>query len=526
MDHIELRRFDRDEVDRPARGDPRRRARRRASPTRSSTAPAATPTWSRNSPGGARRRRPRGPAAVAAGRAAQPGGRAEPGRAAAAAHRVGGRADGALTGCWPRWPGSARPSSSPPCGRRWRTICCWSTPGGHGYAFRHALTRDAVYEDMLPGERVRLHAAYGEALAGDPALAGDEAALPAALAHHWYAALDLPRALPAAIDAARHAMASYAPAEALRHLERALEIWPRVADADERTGLDQIEVSRLAAEAAYRSGALDRSRPCCHDALAELPAGRRPGAPGAAARAVRAGAAGRGQAARGGRVAGAGAGAAARGPDHPGARRRARRAGRRADARHRDARRRRRGPAGGRAAAQAGAPDVEADAAITLGSASSYLGPPRPAWAAALGRAAGARPRHSRSPRCAATSTCPTCWNCSAGTPRPPRPPPKGSALAARVGHGPHAGSYLVGNQAEPLLRLGRWAEADQLTAEALSALPEGVFARHPAAAARRTRRHARPLRRGRARAARRPAGPWATPPTSSSPSRCGTPTP
>ena len=52
--------------------------------------------------------------------------------------------------------------------------------------------------------------------------------MPAALAHHWYAALDLPRALPAAIDAARHAMASYAPAEALRHLERALEIWPRV----------------------------------------------------------------------------------------------------------------------------------------------------------------------------------------------------------------------------------------------------------------------------------------------------------
>ena len=26
-------------------------------------------------------------------------------------------------------------------------------PSGHGYAFRHALTRDAVYEDMLPGER-------------------------------------------------------------------------------------------------------------------------------------------------------------------------------------------------------------------------------------------------------------------------------------------------------------------------------------------------------------------------------------
>jgi DNA-binding CsgD family transcriptional regulator len=37
-------------------------------------------------------------------------------------------------------------------------------------------------------------------------------------------------------------------------------------------------------------------------------------------------------------------------------------------------------------------------------------------------------------------------------------------------------GSYLVGNQAEPLLHLGRWAEVDRLTAQALGALPEGVF--------------------------------------------------
>ena len=67
-------------------------------------------------------------------------------------------------------------------------------------------------------------------------------------------------------------MDSYAPAEALRHLERALEIWPRVADARQRTGLDRVEVSRRAAEAAYRSGALDRSRSLLADAMAELPA--------------------------------------------------------------------------------------------------------------------------------------------------------------------------------------------------------------------------------------------------------------
>jgi hypothetical protein len=41
---------------------------------------------------------------------------------------------------------------------------------GRGYAFQHALTRDALYDDMLPGERVRLHAAYGTALAADPTL--------------------------------------------------------------------------------------------------------------------------------------------------------------------------------------------------------------------------------------------------------------------------------------------------------------------------------------------------------------------
>ena len=34
---------------------------------------------------------------------------------------------------------------------------------GH-YAFRHALLGEAVYDDLLPGERVRLHAAYAAAL--------------------------------------------------------------------------------------------------------------------------------------------------------------------------------------------------------------------------------------------------------------------------------------------------------------------------------------------------------------------------
>lgn len=35
--------------------------------------------------------------------------------------------------------------------------------GVEGYAFRHALLAEAVYDDLLPGERARIHAAYAQA---------------------------------------------------------------------------------------------------------------------------------------------------------------------------------------------------------------------------------------------------------------------------------------------------------------------------------------------------------------------------
>ena len=116
---------------------------------------------------------------------------------------------------------------------------------GRGYAFRHALTRDAVYEDLLPGERVELHTAYAEALDRDPGLAGDDASVAATLAVHWYAAHDMPRALAASVEAGRQAIAAFAPAEARQHLERALEVWRSVPDAETWAGTDQVEVLRL-----------------------------------------------------------------------------------------------------------------------------------------------------------------------------------------------------------------------------------------------------------------------------------------
>ena len=138
-----------------------------------------------------------------------------------------------------------------------------------GYVFRHALTRDAIYGDTLPRERARIHTAYGEALSADPALAGGNVAVAAALALHWRAAHDLPRALEASIEAAQLA-AGYAPAEALGHLERALEIWPQVPDAAERSGIDVVEALRRAGQSAYAAGALDRSLAMFDEALAEL----------------------------------------------------------------------------------------------------------------------------------------------------------------------------------------------------------------------------------------------------------------
>jgi ATP/maltotriose-dependent transcriptional regulator MalT len=139
----------------------------------------------------------------------------------------------------------------------------------HGYRFRHALTRDAVYADTMPRERVRTHAAYAEALSSDPSLAGSATSAAAALAVHWYAAHNAPQALVASVEAARLA-AAYAPAEALRHLERALELWPGVPDAAERSGIDVVEVLGMAAGAAYAAGNLEQSLALYDEALSEI----------------------------------------------------------------------------------------------------------------------------------------------------------------------------------------------------------------------------------------------------------------
>ncbi|MBS1907520.1 MAG: AAA family ATPase [Actinobacteria bacterium] len=104
---------------------------------------------------------------------------------------------------------------------------------GESYGFRHALLREAVHDDLLPGERARLHWAYADALTA----AGGA---PSTLAFHWHRAHDYPRALAAAVSAMREAKNSYAFSTAARFGELALELWDQVPDAAEVAGIERI----------------------------------------------------------------------------------------------------------------------------------------------------------------------------------------------------------------------------------------------------------------------------------------------
>jgi DNA-binding CsgD family transcriptional regulator/tetratricopeptide (TPR) repeat protein len=106
-----------------------------------------------------------------------------------------------------------------------------------GYSFRHALIREAVYDDLLPGEGERLHARFAAALEADPSLVEPgRAAIEAA--HHWYEARDATRALTSAWLAAAQARQSVAYGERLALLGRVLALWDQVQDAAQRIGTD------------------------------------------------------------------------------------------------------------------------------------------------------------------------------------------------------------------------------------------------------------------------------------------------
>ncbi|MCT2592602.1 AAA family ATPase [Streptomyces sp. N2-109] len=99
-----------------------------------------------------------------------------------------------------------------------------------GYRFRHALLREAVSDDLLPGEGARISRRYAQALEADPGLVRAEVRA-TRLAHHWYRGRDAAKALPAVLAASVEARAQHAYAEQHQLLERAIELWEDVPAA-------------------------------------------------------------------------------------------------------------------------------------------------------------------------------------------------------------------------------------------------------------------------------------------------------
>lgn len=138
-----------------------------------------------------------------------------------------------------------------------------------GYRFRHALLAEAVYTELLPGERVRAHRRFAEALEdGIPGL--DENTAAGQLAHHAHAAHDQPLALVTAWRAADRAECTAAYPEQLALYERVLELWERVPEAERLIDNPLGEVLYRASEASLAAGEQRRAIDYASHGLREL----------------------------------------------------------------------------------------------------------------------------------------------------------------------------------------------------------------------------------------------------------------
>ena len=131
------------------------------------------------------------------------------------------------------------------------------------YSFRHALVREAIHADLLPGERARFHSRYARALEAAP----DRSA--AELSYHWLAAHDVRRAFVATLDAMEQARLSYAYRTAAAMGDRALELWDSIPDAESLAGRSRIELLSRTASALRNAGDSDRALALVNVALGD-----------------------------------------------------------------------------------------------------------------------------------------------------------------------------------------------------------------------------------------------------------------
>jgi len=143
---------------------------------------------------------------------------------------------------------------------------------GDDYAFRHALGHQAIYGDLLPGERAAFHERVARALEVHTELAvgGSSAMIAAELANHWHAAGQVLETLAASARAGQASEQAHAPIEAEIHYRRAIELWPQVPDAAVVAGVDRHWLLERAAESASMAGSHRGAVALADQLLAEL----------------------------------------------------------------------------------------------------------------------------------------------------------------------------------------------------------------------------------------------------------------
>ncbi len=121
-------------------------------------------------------------------------------------------------------------------------------PASSSYSFAHALLRQASESSISPPDRLAGHRRWAELLSASQHHGGDPR-LRIAAAHHWASSGDDTGAFDAALDAAHIAARLGAWPEVARLRRRALDLFPRIPDAEHRSGLtrDQLLLHTLAA---------------------------------------------------------------------------------------------------------------------------------------------------------------------------------------------------------------------------------------------------------------------------------------
>lgn len=132
------------------------------------------------------------------------------------------------------------------------------------YTFRHALVREAIEADLLPGERARFHTGFAEALEEACECSSAE------VAQHWFAAGNAARAFPSTLTAMKDAKHAYAYATAAQLGERALSLWDQIPNAEEVAGRTRVDLLTKTASALRNAGDGDRALAMVNVAIAEF----------------------------------------------------------------------------------------------------------------------------------------------------------------------------------------------------------------------------------------------------------------